>query len=311
MTLQLSVITCSFNPRTDHLSLVITALAKQGLDKSCWEYLLVDNGSDQPLALHTDLSWHPQARHIREEQLGLTPARLRGIREAQGEILLFVDDDNVLDPDYLEQALDIAGQWPMIGAFSGQVRPGFETPPPAWTKRYWNRLAIREFDHDRWSNIPCLEHTTPNGAGLCVRRNVADEYARYHADGRRKFILDRVGTRLLSAGDLDLATTACDLGMGNGLFASLKLTHLMPAGRLNEGYLLKLMEDQTFSAVVLASFRSNGCNGESSSGRRFRTLVMDQVRILRMNPRDRRFFLATRNGERKALDFLSNANVNS
>jgi glycosyltransferase involved in cell wall biosynthesis len=311
VTLQLSVITCAHNPRPDYLRRVLEALDSQTLDKERWEYLLIDNDSSQPLAQRTDLSWHPQARHIREEQLGLTPARLCGIREAKGEILLFVDDDNVLDSDYLEQAVNIAAHWPMIGAFSGQVRPGFEKQPPAWTKKYWNRLAIREFDEDRWSNIPCLEHTTPNGAGLCVRRRVADEYARYHADGKRKFMLDRTGTRLLSAGDLDLATTACDLGLGNGVFAALKLTHQMPAERLDEGYLLRLLEDQTFSAVVLASFRSNGANGKSSHRRRLRTFVADQARFLRMNPRDRRFFRAARNGERKALDFLSNGLVNS
>ena len=42
------------------------------------------------------------------ERLGLTPARLRGIRESRGELLVFVDDDNVLERDYLEVALALA-----------------------------------------------------------------------------------------------------------------------------------------------------------------------------------------------------------
>jgi len=60
-------------------------------------------------------------------------------------------------------------------------------------------------------------------------------------------VLDRVGTSLLSAGDLDLAATACDIGLGNGLFTSLKLTHLVPRERLEENYLLRLTEAQALS----------------------------------------------------------------
>ncbi len=303
MTTELSVITCSHNPKADYLTRVIDALKNQTLDKSTWEYLVVDNASGDCIAQRVDLSWHPQARHIREEELGLTPARLRGIQESTGEILVFVDDDNVLDADYLEQVVHLAAAWPMLGAFSGQVRPWFEEEPPEWTRQYWDRLAIREFNQDKWSNVPCLEDTTPHGAGLCVRQRVASEYLAYHASGKRKFVLDRAGTSLLSAGDLDLAATACDIGLGNGLFTSLKLTHLVPRERLEEDYLLRLSEAQTFSAVVLKSFRSDGATPTSLE---WRTIAADQLRILFMNPQERRFFRAVRSGQQKGLKFLSN-----
>ena len=302
MSVEISVITCSHNPRSDELPLVLDALQKQTLDKQRWEYLLIDNASDEPLALRFDLSWNPQNRHVREEKLGVTHARLRGIQETTSDLLVFVDDDNVLDPDYLEQVVDLASRWPTIGAFSGQVRPAFQKQPPAWTRKYWHRLAIREFDHDRWSNIPCLDDTMPNGAGLCVRRRVAEEYLRYHVDGKRKFVLDRKGNSLESAGDLDLATTACDLGLGNALFTSLKLTHFMASERLTEEYLLRLLESQMFSAVVMDSFRSNG---DSGPPRMLKTIVADQLRILIMNPRDRKFFRAEKNGERRAKELLA------
>jgi len=282
---------------------VLASLRNQTLDKQRWEFLLIDNASDEPLSLRADLSWHPNGRHLREEKLGLTHARLRGIKETRGEMLVFVDDDNVLDRDYLNQVLLLSATWPMIGAFSGQVRAEFEEPPEDWTKKYWNRLAIREFTEDRWSNIPCLDHTTPNGAGLCVRRRVAAEYLAYHLSGKRKIVLDRAGTSLLSAGDLDLASTACDLGLGNGLFASLKLTHLIPRERVEETYLTRLLEWQAFSAVVLDSFRSSG-QAETRKG--LKTRVADQLRILSMNRRDRRIFRARKSGERKANDLISN-----
>lgn len=304
MSYKLSIITCAHNPRAAYLEQVIDALQHQTLARDGWEYLLIDNASRQPLAGAVDLSWHPNARMIREEKLGLTHARLRGIRESTGAILVFVDDDNVLDADYLEQVMKIADAWPILGAFSGQVRARFESAPPEWTRRYWRRLAINEFEKDSWSNVACLDQTTPNGAGLCVRRSVADEYLAYHLNGKRKIVLDRIGASLLSAGDLDLAATACDLGLGNGLFAALKLTHLIPKERTSEEYLLGLLEAQAVSSRLLQSFRANG---HSPAKKRFKTVVADQLRPLFMSQRDRRFFRAIRNGERKALELLIDA----
>jgi Glycosyl transferase family 2 len=321
MSVEISVITCSHNPRHDHLAQVLDGLRGQILDQQRWEYLLVDNASDRPLNSQTDLSWQPNGRHIREERLGLTLARLRGIQESSADILVFVDDDNVLDPDYLDQVVRLAADWPEIGAFSGQVRGRFEEPPAEWTRKYWYRLAIREFNKDRWSNIPCLDETAPNGAGLCVRRPVALKYVSYHTNGHRKIVLDRAGTSLMSAGDLDLASTACDLGLGNALFTSLKLTHLIPRERLREDYLLRLMEAQTFSAVVLESFRPNGQTplwvdgffemdrgavSDEALRPRLKTIVADGLRLAMMDARDRRFVLAARKGHRKALRFLAN-----
>lgn len=129
MELDLSVITCSHNPREGYLAQVFDALKKQTLDQQRWEYLLIDNASANPLAARSDLSWHSNARPIREEKLGLTHARLRGIREARGSILVFVDDDNVLDADYLEQVVHVSDEWPRLGAWGGQTRPRFEVPP--------------------------------------------------------------------------------------------------------------------------------------------------------------------------------------
>src|ERR1022692_4717847 len=100
--MKFSVIICTHNPRPDYLRRTLDALKAQTLPKEQWELLLIDNASKEPLADTWDLSWHPQARHIREEALGLTRARLCGISQSKGELLVFVDDDNVLSADYLE-----------------------------------------------------------------------------------------------------------------------------------------------------------------------------------------------------------------
>src|SRR5262249_12474094 len=118
---QLSVILCAHNPRSDYLNRVLQALRKQTLPYEEWELLLIDNASSQALAGAFDVTWHPQGRHLREDNLGLTSARLRGIKETKGGVLVLVDADNVLDSHYLERVIEIAGLHPTVGAWSGNV----------------------------------------------------------------------------------------------------------------------------------------------------------------------------------------------
>jgi glycosyltransferase involved in cell wall biosynthesis len=109
-----TVIICTHNPRADYLQRCLDALCAQTLPRHRWERLVVDNQSQEPLII--DLSWHFSARLVREDELGLTPARLRAIRESAGDILIFVDDDNVLDPNFVEMALGVAQQIPFVGS---------------------------------------------------------------------------------------------------------------------------------------------------------------------------------------------------
>lgn len=250
-----SVVLCTHNPRPDYLAATVEGLQGQALSLDQWELIVVDNASAQGRAPSSDLTWHPRGRLVREDTLGLTPARLRGIREASAELLVFVDDDNVLASDFLEVALRTAVTHPHLGAWSGQVRPRFETPPPEWTRRYWGNLALREVSRDVWSNLPRLAETMPLGAGLCVRRQAAQHYLDLHDQHGRQFVLDRTGDSLVSGGDNDLAACACDIGLGVGLISALSLTHLIPPERLTVEYLARLAEGIQFSSDLLDAER--------------------------------------------------------
>ena len=53
-----------------------------------------------------------------------------GIAAASADLLLMLDDDNILDPDYLQAAVEIAAENPTLGAFGGISRPVLETGQP-------------------------------------------------------------------------------------------------------------------------------------------------------------------------------------
>ena len=254
-SLSVSVILCTHNPRADYLTATLDALKVQTLDRAAWELLVIDNASEPWLAPRLDLSWHPQGRVIREETVGLVHARRRGIVESTGELLVFVDDDNVLSPWYLASAIAVARMHPEIGAFGGQITPRFESTPAAWTEKYWPLLAIRNFETDRWSNVHTDFAALPCGAGMVVRPIVAQRWAERLKSDPTRAGLGRNGQRLLSAEDSDLAWTACDMGLGVGVFTALQMTHLIPTRRLTENYLAQLIEGTSYSNMKLLSTR--------------------------------------------------------
>jgi hypothetical protein len=89
--------------------------------------------------------------------------------------------------------------------------------------------------------------------------------------------------------------------LGVGIFASLRLTHLIPSARLEEDYLVSLAEGISLSAILLRSFRVPRAAVRSPS---VKNRLADVARAALMNRRDRRFFLATKRGERTAYRML-------
>lgn len=301
----LSVIVCTHNPREHYISRVLDALRNQSLDLAKWELIIVDNLSDPPLSGRIDLNWHPSSQLVREEAAGLTHARLRGIGQAVADLLVFVDDDNVLQPDYLETALDISVKYPWLGAWGGGLVSEFEVNPPLWTKRYWSLLGLREVKRDAWSNLLNHFETTPIGAGMSVRALVARHYAKAVRNDPLRLSMDRSGNSLMSGGDIDLAYTACDLGFGTGVFKGLRLTHLIPALRLEKDHLLRLQEWNLASDVVLRAFRGEYPATPKKQGILKRIF---QSYCNRLQPRIKREFMAAQTrGYQRGADILRKA----
>jgi GT2 family glycosyltransferase len=185
-----------------------------------------------------------------ESELGLSAARQRGIRESSGTVLVFVDDDNVLDANYLSTALSIGKEWPRLGTWgSGATIPEFERQPPETLKVLLPSLPLRDADAPQWGNVPVPE-STPWGAGLCVRREIAVAYCDLNEQSGLK-ITGRKGKSLSSYEDVEISYVARRRGFGTGVFPELKLVHLIPKERLSTDYLLNLCQDSHTSYLLL------------------------------------------------------------
>jgi glycosyltransferase involved in cell wall biosynthesis len=248
VTYSISVIICTHNPKRSYLERVLQALKSQSLEQSKWELLLIDNASDRVLSKEIDLNWHSEARHIRENKLGLTAARLRGFREAKAEIIVFADDDNVLDSNYLKHTLEIFEQHPKLGAIGGKSLPEFEVNPEPWFANVNAPLGIRDLGDESkvcyWPEATQLQKHyppfAPIGAGLGIRKQAAEVYAKRITGNSIRLAFGRTGKQLISGEDNDIVLTLLEAGWGVGYFPQLKLTHIISARRLTKEYLARL-----------------------------------------------------------------------
>lgn len=247
MTLALSAIICTHNPREAVLAETLAALRAQDLAPGLWELIVVDNASAVPLAGRLDVAGFGAARVVREERLGLTHARIRGFREARGETLVYIDDDNVLDAGYLRLALDALRGDPRLGAVGGRSIPRYEVPPPAWFAGLGIDLACRDLG-DRslfadWTGLAPAERTypvcAPIGAGMAIRRDAYGAYLEAAGADPVRTALGRRGSDLASGEDNDMILSLLGAGWTVAYLPQLRLEHLIPAGRLRPDYLAR------------------------------------------------------------------------
>lgn len=256
----LSAIICAHNSDAKRLDRVCRALASQTLPQSEWEVVLVDNASAPELA--DDLmAWHSAGRVLREATVGLTHARLKGIAEAQGDILVFVDDDCLLEPDYLAQTLDLFRKNPFMGMAGGYGRAEYEVPPPSWMtpslRQYHLDTLPPQFDQNLiYARVqPILGPWFPVGAGMAIRRHLAVAYAQSIRSDSVALGLGRSGKVLSGAEDLDMGIHAIRQGFAIGKSQDLRFVHVVPKFRLELNYMLRLIYLSQYSTERLLVHR--------------------------------------------------------
>jgi glycosyltransferase involved in cell wall biosynthesis len=253
--MRLSIIICTYNPSSTYLNRALEALKNQTLPRSDWELILVDNASEKPVSETFDISWHPKGRIVTEQCLGLTHARFRGLKESRGEILVYIDDDNVVCSDYLEKALALFYDNPKVGCVSGNITAEYQVTPPCWFRgEYESWIAVRRIEKDRFSSFwhPLSE---PCGAGMVVRRAIVERFAFLHS--RDSIVLGRSGSSLLSGEDVEISNQAMEMGYLVGQVTSLRMTHLIPSARLSEEYLFRLYRNLSISGWLVSAKKND------------------------------------------------------
>lgn len=211
-----------------------------------WELLVVNNNStDQTetiLAKYKDVL---PLRAVNESKQGHSHARNCAVAAATGELLIWTDDDVLVDPAWLAAYVRAATEYPDADVFGGDIKPWFEEQPPRWLEvnlkdiegAFALRTALAKGEPIQLSFLPF-------GANMAFRLRALREVP---FDGT----LGRIGNDMLG-GDETTVIAALMKRSGSGVWVpDAKVRHFIPKQRMNLDYLRKFFRGYGRTMVLL------------------------------------------------------------
>lgn len=246
----ISVILCCYNSE-DRIAPTLQHLKEQQLNEAIqWEVVLVNNNcTDNTVKLAIEI-WKdfPIPLKIVDEKIpGLIYAREKGILSSKYDHLIFCDDDNWLNADYLKITHSILEKKHNIGITGGQSIAAFEPESiiPDWFDKNKGVYAI-----GKQSIKTGIVNTRRYlwGAGLGIRKNIAIKCF----NKKHPFLLTgRAGNKQTAGDDSELCKRTLLLGLDLYYDEKLIFKHFIPQDRLNSNYLSKTLEGFSNSFRIL------------------------------------------------------------
>lgn len=232
----LSIIICTYN-REKYIGPLLESIAKNDYPKNDYEILLVDNNcTDNTRSVCENfVKSHPDIifRYVIETEQGLSAARNKGIKEAKGEIIIYVDDDALVDTNYIRSFAEHFIAHPETMAAGGPIEPLYETEEPLWMSPYTKALLtgwmnygdyVREYPQGRY----------PGGGNAAYRKKVFDKIGLFNTE------LGRKGSALLASEEKDIFDKMHSLGMKIEYLPTPILHHIIPQVKLEKPYFERL-----------------------------------------------------------------------
>lgn len=230
----ISFIICTYN-REKYIYECLSRLAKNTAQTG-WEIILVNNNSTDNTAeecrrFETDF---PEVHYsyFVETQQGLSFARNRGIAEAKGDWFVFLDDDAMVEPDYIANLQKNLKEHPETKAFGGPIEPFFEGAAPAWLSP-WTLIFVSAINMGK-AVKPFPRNRYPIGANMGVSREAIECVGAFDTS------LGRVGNNLMGGEEKDLFNRLRAQQFPVLYFPNIKVKHCIPPHRTTDEFIARL-----------------------------------------------------------------------
>ena len=248
--LQASIIIPTYK-RAAYLSKCLDAVAVLNTDPKTFEIIIVDNNSpdatrDVSLRFaqkHPDL----QVRYICETQQGCSPARNRGLTEARGEIVCFLDDDSPPEPDWLNALLDPFKDQ-NVGCTGGPSILDYQGQEvPVWLQgTLAGMISSYVLPYDEPTQVS-LWAELPLSCNMAIRSSVLNDIGFFRTD------LGKSGDNLLAAGETQLIERIHQSGWKVLYVPGARVNHFVSPDRLNISYLYRRGRGFAETYILLTS----------------------------------------------------------
>jgi glycosyltransferase involved in cell wall biosynthesis len=234
--IKLSVIVCTYN-REKYIYNLLKSVAENTLSSDQFEIVLVNNNSTDNTESECERfrKDYPSVKfnyHIETSQ-GLSYARNRGIKESHGSVIVYVDDDALINKEYLQTYTDFFDKNPNIHAAGGPILPLYETEEPNWMSPYTRQLLTGKlYLGDKEREFP--KNAFPGGGNAAYRKEVFDKVGLFNVD------LGRKGDSLIGAEEKDIFDKMTTIGLRFFYLPTAILYHIIPEKKLQKEYFDKL-----------------------------------------------------------------------
>jgi glucosyl-dolichyl phosphate glucuronosyltransferase len=231
---KITVILCTHN-RARTLATALESIAAQTIPESIgWEIVVVDNNSsDETHQVVEDFQrrYPTRFRYLFEKQQGISHARNAGIREARGEVLAFIDDDETAAPGWLQNLTANLHDGECSGA-GGRILSQWNCDRPKWLsdQSAFTMAPLAVFDLGT-KDGPLTE--SPFGANMAFRKEVFEACGGFRTD------LGRIGKGMLSGEDSEFGRRVIAAGRRLRYESSAVTYHPVEEFRVRRKYFLE------------------------------------------------------------------------
>lgn len=113
-----SVIIAVYN-RANIIKKCLDSLMEQTYPKEKIEIIIADDGSTDNIE---DTAGKYPVKLVRQPHKGLPAARNLGIENAKGEIIVFFDDDTIVDKEWIKSAVEVYEKYDNVGGITGRIK---------------------------------------------------------------------------------------------------------------------------------------------------------------------------------------------
>jgi glucosyl-dolichyl phosphate glucuronosyltransferase len=231
----ISVIICTYN-RCQSLAGTLGSLARMSVPPDLtWELIVIDNNSRDKTSETVNSFLSPGTAlplsYFFEASPGLSHARNRGIRESQGPILAFLDDDVLVSPNWLGEVNKAFEQYDPV-CIGGRVLLHESNPRPTWWDKRYDGAAGQ---FDRGTSVIVGEERDERligiGANMIFKRTAFDRYGLFRTD------LGRKGNQLTMGEETDMVQRLRRQKERIIYYPDAVVYHCPPAERFSKHYL--------------------------------------------------------------------------
>ncbi len=240
MSKGVSVIVCCYNSALRLPETIRHIVQQETPAEIDWEVVIVNNSSTDNTLSVARAEWGKHLcsasfKMVDQPVPGLSAAREKGMEVSRFDYVVFCDDDNWLDKNYISNAFYTMESHTDAGIAAGQSAGYFEVPKPFWFDSFAQSYVVEKVLPASGYLPPCREYLA--GAGMVVRRDLINDMK---AVEFKSILTDRIGTNLMSGGDYELCLVAQYLGYRIYYDERLTFVHFMPKDRLTWNYFIRM-----------------------------------------------------------------------